>query len=206
MKFVKWFSLFFIDAMIFFGVGFYFGFRAEEFFYPGDQILIGYESPHIIVPESGLELVAKEEKVLNEQTKYVVKTICLPDTEISNEVQDLPYKYVGMNRETFLLAIENMNASPPEYEKEKGFSSAYVESFSPQRVKITMYYEPLEQNLYLTIYNNQLVVFEEDMTTIYLRTGIYTDHLSEETILKLLEGVLVHSEEELFKLLESYSS
>lgn len=206
MKFVKWFSLFFIDAVIFFGLGFCFGFKAEDFFYPGNKPLTDYESPNIIVPESSAEPAVKQEKVLTKDTKYVVKTICLPDTEISNEVLDIPYKYIGMNRESFLVAIENMNAAPQQSEQEKGFVSAYVETFSPERVKITMYYEPLEKKLYLAIYNHQLVVFEEDMSTIYMRTGIYTDSLSEEAIIKLTNGVLIHSEQELYKLLESYSS
>ena len=207
MRFVKWISLFFVDALLFFCIGFYYGFKTEGFFYPGEQPLSDYQSPHIITPDTSADIaVSIEEKRLNADTKYVVKTICLPNTEMSNQVFDLPYEYIGMDRQTFLMAIENLAISPPAAEKENGFISAYVESYSPERVKVTMYYEPQETNFYLAIFDNQVVVYEEDMSTIYMRTGIYVDDLSEETRLELINGILLHSEEDLYKFLEAYSS
>lgn len=207
MRFVKWISLFFVDALLFFCIGFYYGFKTEGFFYPGEKPISDYQSPHIITPDTSADqAVSVEEKRLDKDTKYVVKTICLPNTEMSNQVFDLPYEYIGMDRQTFLMAIENLTISPPESEKENGFVSAFVESYSPERVKVTMYYEPQKSEYHLALYDNQVVVFEEDMSTIYMRTGIYVDDLSEETRLELINGILLHSEEELYKFLEAYSS
>lgn len=208
MRFVKWISLFFVDALLFFCIGFYYGFKTENFFYPGENPVSEYESPNIITQSLTPETqVSVREEVLTENTKYVVKTVYLPDTEMSNEILELPDKYVGMDRETFLMAIENMSLSPPAHEKEKGFVSAFVDSFSPTRVKVTMYYEPEEESgFYLAVFDHQVVVYEEDKVTMYMRTGISVEDLPQEIQLKLFGGISLGSEEELYNFLESYSS
>lgn len=209
MKFVKWFSLFLIDALLFFCIGFYYGFKTETFFYPGDKVIDNYDSPHIIESEipSFETPVSVREEVITENTKYIVKTVILPDTEMSNESIDVPAKYIGMDRETFLAAIENLEAAPPAHESEKGFVSAFVDSFSPARIKITMYYQPIEEKgFYMAVFDNQLVVYEEDRQTIYMQTGIFVEDLPEEIQIKLINGISLSNEEELYNFLESYSS
>lgn len=51
-----------------------------------------------------------------------------------------------------------------------------------------------------------LVVYEEDGETVLLETNINVVHLDERTRGLLVEGIYVESEEELYDLLESYSS
>lgn len=65
---------------------------------------------------------------------------------IVETVWKLPPKYIGMNRETFLVAMENYQAAPPLSELEKGFVSLEVLSFSPERVVIQMSYDYKEPN------------------------------------------------------------
>ena len=50
----------------------------------------------------------------------------------------LPDKYVGMNREQFLEAMELYEAFPPLSEMERGFVSLEVLSFSRKRVVVQM--------------------------------------------------------------------
>lgn len=51
-----------------------------------------------------------------------------------------------------------------------------------------------------------LVVYEQDGKTILLETNIAVAHLDETTRASLTDGIYVQSEEELYDLLESYSS
>lgn len=209
MKFVKWISLFFINALLFFGIGFYYGLKTQNFFYPGDNVIENYDSPHIIESKSILpdEPVSAKEEVITAETKYIVKTVVLPDTEMSNETIEVPAKYVGMDRETFLMAIENLENSPPAHEVEKGFVSAFVDSFSPSAIRITMYYEtPQEQCFYIAVFDNRVVVYEKDRQTVYMQTGIFASDLPEEIQIRLINGITVNNEEELYDFLESYSS
>lgn len=208
MKFVKWISLFFVDALIFFCIGFYYGMKTENFFYPGDALVKQkYESPHIIHEESKTSPVVAKEETITENTKYVVKTIIMPDKEISNEILKIPSQYIGMDRETFLAAIENFSLVPPIAEKEKGFVDATVESFSSSRVKVNMYYEEEKKgNYYVAVFDHQVVVFEADKTTIFMRTGIQMEDLPEEIQRKIITGLTLKTEEELYTFLESYSS
>ena len=207
MKFVKWISLFFVDALLFFCIGFYYGMKTENFFYPGNKTEEHYSSPHIIREENSAAPVVMEEELITEHTKYVVKTVLLPDEEISNEILQIPDQYIGMDRETFLAAIENFTLVPPTSEREKGFVSALVESFSPSRVKVTMYYEPEEEkSFYLAVFDHQVIVYEEDQNTIFMRTGILMEDLPEEVQLKIIAGLTLETEEELYNFLESYSS
>ena len=59
---------------------------------------------------------------------------------------------------------------------------------------------------YLRYINGEIVVYEKDMDTVYMNTGIDASHLSEDVLAKLQEGIWVGSEDELFSVLESYSS
>lgn len=51
-----------------------------------------------------------------------------------------------------------------------------------------------------------LIVYEKDGKTILLETNIRLDGLDEETRRKLVEGIWITDEEELYDFLESYSS
>ena len=64
----------------------------------------------------------------------------------------------------------------------------------------------LSNVFYLCYVNDEIVVYEQDKNTIYMNTGIDASHLSSESLKELKEGIWVESEEELFSLLESYSS
>ena len=59
---------------------------------------------------------------------------------------------------------------------------------------------------YLRYVNDEIVVYEQNMNTIYMNTGIDASHLSLDILEQLQEGIWVNSEDELFSLLESYSS
>lgn len=207
MKFVKWISLFFVDALLFFCIGFYYGMKTENFFYPGSQANESYESPHIIREESSIQPVVVEDECITQATRYTVKTVVMPDEDISSETIEVPEQYVGMNRETFLAAMENYSLVPPTDEREKGFVNVEVESFSASQVKITMYYESQEiKNFFLAVFDHQVIVYEDDKSTIFMRTGIHLEDLPEEMQMKLIAGMTLKTEEDLYNFLESYSS
>lgn len=54
--------------------------------------------------------------------------------------------------------------------------------------------------------NGKIVVYQKDGETVYEETDIDKSHLSEDVLKQLKEGIVVSDEEELYSLLESFSS
>ena len=127
--------------------------------------------------------------------------------KIENEMQ-LPDKYWGMTRNTLESALEEYEVSPTLEDQEKGFLSISLDSFSATEVVITKNYNLTEEDsgYYLMVQDGKIVVMEEDKRTVYLSTDIYADALSDTLKQELILGKFIHSIDELYGFLESYTS
>ena len=117
-------------------------------------------------------------------------------------------KYVGMNREQFLQAMEVYEAFPPLSELERGFVGLEVLSFSRERVVVRMDYKFVQpsSSFYLAVYDNKVVVYLEDMQTVYIETDIRLDSLPATLQQNIIDMMWIRDEEELYSFLENYSS
>ena len=84
--------------------------------------------------------------------------------------------------------------------------SKEVVSSSKSNIAKTDFENKEEQGYYLTVMDGKIVVMETDQKTIYLTTDIYAEALSETLKQELLKGKFIHSMEELYGFLESYTS
>lgn len=141
-------------------------------------------------------------------TEYVLEETDVLTQSVVETVWRLPAKYVGMDREQFLIAMENYEAFPPLAEMERGFVGLEVLSFSRERVVVQMNYQYIQpsQSFYLAVLNNEVVVYLEDRQTIYINTGIPLENLPEEVQLTIMQMQFVEDEESLYHFLETYSS
>lgn len=141
-------------------------------------------------------------------TEYVLEETNVLDKTVVKTVGRLPDKYVGMNRERFLDAMEIYEMAPPLSEQERGFVSLEVLSFSRERVVVRMNYRYLQPSasFYLAAYNNEVWVYLEDRETVFIETEIRLDSLPEDLQGQIIQMMWVESEEELYNFLESYSS
>ncbi len=160
-------------------------------------------------PFSGFLDVSSLSGVLGADTEYVVKEKdILRGTEVETTLR-LPDKYVGMDRERFIKAMDTYAASPPLSELERGFAGLEVLSFSREKVVIEMDYRYVQpgESFYLALIDHQVVVYLEDQSTIYINTGISANMLSEELREQMsMEMIYVEDERKLYDFLESYSS
>ena len=175
----------------------------------GSKIVVeeNTEHPKTSDDEEALEVVSSSE------TLYVGTQYVLAETDINRHTVvetswSLPNKYVGMNREQFLTAMEIYQASPPLKELERGFVGLEVLSFSRERVVVQMNYSYIQPSasFYLAVYNNEVIVYLDDRETVYIETKIRLDSLPEELQQDIIQMILVESEEELYNFLEAYSS
>jgi len=154
-----------------------------------------------------LEAAATEE-VLDVDTEYVLEETDIVNHTVVETVGKLPSKYIGMNREQFLEAMEEYELYPPLSEMERGFVGLEVLSFSVERVVLQMNYQYIQpsNSFYLTVQDNEVVVFLEDKKTVYINTGILLETLPEEMQLQIIQMLWIEDEESLYNFLETYSS
>lgn len=233
MKFVKGISLFFIFPVFMLVLGFYAGVRFTDRFglpfhqqektdqSPGEEDT-GQGLPETKTPiplgnsmdfekaegySSYLEAASSSE-TLSVETKYVLEERDIYRDTVVKTTWSLPDKYVGMNREQFLKAMEEYEAFPPLSELQKGFVSLEVLSFSRERVVVQMNYRVVlpTDSFYLAVYDNKVVVLLDDRKTVYIETGIALEELPEEQQEQIMNMMLIEDEARLYDFLEANSS
>lgn len=215
MKFLKWFSLFFVCMCVSLFVGIYIGFRMEHYFYPPDSsdssVLRTENESYSIIDDSedvqAIPVSVKEER-LDADTVYVlIERDMDTQKEVETELR-IPEKYMGMDREQFLVSMDEYEANPPLSELERGFVSLEVLSFSEEKVQVLMNYSYVKpsNSFYIVVYDGEVVVLLEDRKTIFLRTDILLLDLPTDIQQIIMQGMFVTNEEELYGFLETYTS
>ncbi len=158
--------------------------------------------------QEGLLEAASNSERLYVDTEYVLEETDIDDQTVVETSGRLPQKYIGMNREQFLAAMENYAAAPPLTEMERGFVGLEVLSFSRERVVVQMNYSYVKPSTsyYLAVYDNQVLVYLDDRETVYIETDIQLDSLPADVQQEIMQMKWIENEETLFNFLESYSS
>lgn len=156
----------------------------------------------------GAEEVLFSGDTLCVDTEYVLEETDVLYHTVVETVWRLPDKYVGMNREQFLQAMEVYEAFPPLSELERGFVGLEVLSFSRERVVVQMNYKYIQpsSSFYLAAYDNEVIVYLEDRKTVYIETHIPLDSLPAELQQNIIRMMWIENEEKLYDFLENYSS
>ncbi len=120
----------------------------------------------------------------------------------------MPDKYIGMNRQQFVKEMELYQQSPSLTDQELGFVSVEVAAFSKERVVVRKSYifKEVSTSFYLVNEKNFVVVYCDDLKTVYMNTNITLDSLPDALKQEIIQNKYVATEEELYNFLESYSS
>lgn len=168
------------------------------------------DSEDILYEAEDIESVAAASvsETLTADTDYVLEETDVLNDTVVETVWSLPHKYIGMNREQFLESIGTYGENPPLSELERGFIGLEVLSFSKDRVVIQMNYKYVQpgEGFYLAAYDNEVIVYLEDMETVYINTGIMLDMLPENIQTQIMQMMWMPDEESLYGFLEAYSS
>lgn len=139
-----------------------------------------------------LEVSAKEEEKTTPNTLIIYKTYYTKCKHYVQEYKDIDASLVNYTKEEIEEKcrewdIEKFSSKEIEISKE-------VEAFCGEHYKLK-----LENNV-IVIYN----VDENGIETEYEQTGITTEYLTEEDILKLTTGIYVYGKENLTSTIEDY--
>lgn len=162
------------------------------------------------IPAESVPADSKQADVITCDTVFAIEEYD-KNTEITAlHEEEIPGKYIGMNREDFIDAMESYELSPPLEEQRRGLLSVEVLSFSGGKVLVRKSYqivaEPEEEVFYLVSENHYITVYRQDMQSVYLYTDICVENLPEELQEEIIQRKLISGEADLYYFLESYSS
>ena len=158
------------------------------------------------VPENVAVTVSEE--TLCADTEYVLKeTDILRNTSVETSWQ-IPHKYIGMTREMFLETMNLYAETSSAVRARKRFCGFRGIILSREKVVVRMDYRYLQPSdgFYLAVCDNEVVVYLEDRSTIYINTGIALDSLPEKIQMQIIDMLSIPDEETLYDFLETYSS
>lgn len=214
MKFIRRISLFLMLSGTMLGIGGYTALKAEQFFYPNryqTEESRNYKKRQ--TPENGavqeqvIETAAAEIPVVTADTAYLIEEVDLTDGTVHEREENVPVKYIGLDRDGLLQELESYDSNPPLSELEQGFETIELSAFSRDRVVVCKYYKLEEdKGYYLMAADHFIVVYREDKQTLHMNTDILLDSLSETLQAEIIQGKYIETEEELYHFLESYSS
>ena len=225
MKFVRRVSLFLVMSVLLLGAGGYMALKAEQFFYPNKyQVEEGKSSKSALdsmksedsdpwtalegqAEEQVIEAAVEQIPVVTADTMYLIEEVNLVDGTIQEKQEDVPVKYIGLDRESLIKELESYDRNPPLTELEMGFETIELTAFSKDRVVICKYYkEEEEKGYYLMVEDHFIVVYEEDKRRMHMNTDILLSALSDQLQAEIIQGKFIENDEELYNFLESYSS
>ena len=145
--------------------------------------------------------------VLNHSAEFTCKYYNKKKKKKWEETGKVASAFVGWNREELQKYLQDYLAEPPSEEQEKGLAGYDLLSFSSDYIQIEKVYAPKQKYKYLLVVeNNEVVIYDEKWEKRYEQTGIFIEDLGEEEKNKLMEGIYVKDEAELYSILEDYSS
>ena len=173
-------------------LGVFIGLRIAEDEEQIDNVIVN----NVIIPEENMEIssleVASEEEKTTPNTLMIYKTYYTKCKHYVQEYKDIDVSNVNLSEEE--LKEKNREWDIEKFSVEEIEMSKEVEGFCNQHYKIK-----LENNV-IVLYS----IDENGVETEYEQTGITTEYLTEEDILKLRTGIYVYGKENLTSTIEDY--
>lgn len=167
-----------------------------------------YTSEPVVKAETQKE---EEKPVINSNMKYILQTYYINSDKkehLSEQEYAVPSEFITLNRDELQEYINDYMEDIPIREYLDGLISYEIIEFTEDSLVLRKTYASDWSNneFYLCDVNGEVVVYYSDKSTVYEYTGIMTADLNEEEQVRIKVGYFVADEEELYSLLESYSS
>lgn len=162
----------------------------------------------IIASEQESIMTNANEDSLQVDTVYQVQCYDATTENTSTDYETLPQELVGLTREEVDDYCKKYMDKLPVEEYLKGLQSVGVVSFSKERLVVKKIYDSSKVafRYYLIAIDGEVVVYYGDKKTVYEYTGIETKKLAAQERKALKKGIEVKDEQELYGILENYSS
>ncbi|TAH72851.1 MAG: hypothetical protein EWM47_03195 [Anaerolineaceae bacterium] len=141
-------------------------------------------------------------------TNYVLEIYDRKEGTISQTEQNPPGDIVGLTREEIEKYLDEYMRDLTLSEYNKGLLSYELLSFSDKLVKFRKSYDAdmVPYRFYVVVKNGYVVVYNSDLKSVYDYTHIEAKNLPEEDRIALSHGIYIDNIDDLYALLESYTS
>lgn len=139
---------------------------------------------------------------------YIEETYNMVTGKLDSVNRTAPGFLIGMTREELSAYVTNYMDKMSLAEYEAGLLSYEIISFSENKVVLRKTYDAskVPYKFYVNITDGMVTVFYSDMKSVYEYTHIPAVDLAEEDRIALIEGIYVKDREELYSILEGFSS
>lgn len=146
--------------------------------------------------------------VVKPDTKYTLETYNVKERSFSSEVLNTPDYLIGLTRKDIINYLSTYMREVPLEEFEKGLVSYELVSFSADNVVLRKTYnsDNIKYKYYVVVLDGYVTVYYSDKKTVYEYTDIDIKNLPEADQNKLVDGYYVKDQEELYGILEGYTS
>jgi hypothetical protein len=157
---------------------------------------------------NGVQADTVQKDRITDKTEYILEIFHVNSDQVTSQIEMIPADFAGKTRGELIIYLEDFMNNLPLEESLKGLMSFDLISFSKEKILLRKTYANLasENKFYLTEVDGEVVVYYNDKKTLYENTGIMTENLSADEIAMLKIGYFVEGEEQLFGILENYSS
>ena len=158
--------------------------------------------------ESSIPVDTVDEAIILPSTKYILQSYDITTGNMTEEELKVPSYLVGLSRIQVIEYLHNYMKDMTFEEFKKGLTSFELLTFSENKVTLRKTYNKdlVEYQFFLKSQNGKIVIYFGDQKTVYEYTEVAVDHLTQYEQIKLEEGIFVKDEEELYSILENYSS
>lgn len=148
------------------------------------------------------------ETLVKPSMKYILESYDVTTQKLTQSELNPPEYLIGLNREAVINYITNYMENIPLEDFQKGLVSYELISFSDKEITMRKSYNEniITCKYILLVEAGEVVVYYSDRKTVYDYTKIRADILPEEEQIKLIEGIEVKDQDELFSILENYTS
>lgn len=139
---------------------------------------------------------------------YIEETYNMVTGQLASAERTAPGFLIGMTREELAAYVTNYMDKMSLAEYEAGLMSYEIISFSENKVVLRKTYDAskVPYKFYVNITDGMVTVFYSDMKSVFEYTHIPAVDLAEEDRIALIEGIYVKDREELYSILEGFSS
>jgi hypothetical protein len=158
--------------------------------------------------EATVDVDTTHEDVITPNTRYFLETYYVKNNELSREELNPTSDLVGLKRSEVIEMLADYMDNLPLTEKNQGLYAYDLLQFSTREIVIRKSYNEdlVTYRYYVAVKDGKVVIYYSDLKTIYEDTNIEVINLEEKDRNDLMHGIYIKTEEELFSLLESYSS
>lgn len=150
----------------------------------------------------------KSETTVLPTTNYVLELYDMKTNTTETQELNPPAFLVGLTRNEIIEYLANYMNDLPLSEYNKGLIAYELVAFSDKEIiiKKTYHEDFVPFRFYVVVKDGFVVVFNSDLKSVYSYTHIEAQTLPEKDRIALSQGIYVNSLDELYSLLESYSS